>query len=184
MGIPLTGLKVQQFIVHEIPRRAPGSTTNPPPTLSSAPSSLTAALRAFFETKIGQAASSSACFRVEFDPEADSPVPEMIRFWFADTSNLVASSQDMAKHLVDAQNAVNSEGLLAAVPFEHGSIQCLALLKLENEDGVRVRRSGPAGSQRLDLELIDDLLLTRKTRTFKQAVIMRIADGEYHVWGC
>ena len=182
MGIPLTGLKVQQFIVHEIPRRTPGSNANPQPNLSSAPSTLTDRLRDFFETKIGEAASSSACFRVEFEPDAESPVPDIVRSWFGTTSDLVTSSQDMARHLVAAQNAVNSEGLLAAVPFDHGMLRCLALLKLENEDGVRVRRHGPAGSQRLDLELIDDLLLTRKTRTFKQAVIMRIAKDEYAVW--
>ena len=182
MGIPLTGLKVQQFIVHEIPRQPRASSTTAQPNLSSAPSVLTDRLRAFFERKIGEAASSSACFRVEFDPVATSPVPDIIRAWFEDTGDLVASSQEMARHLAKKQNAVNSEGLLAAVPFEHGSLQCLALLKLENEDGVRVRRSGSAESQRLDLELIDDLLLTRKTRTFKQAVIMQLPGEEYSVW--
>lgn len=182
MPIVLTGLALSDAIVHRVPKVISGQ-TRPSPALSHSPSLLNDELCGFFERKIERATSDRNCYQVEFDPNlGEHKARAAVTSWFAGELDLVTMSQALAWQLMDAETASTSEGLLAAVPFVHGSVRCLAILKLENENGVRVQVSGEGDAQRLDLELVEDLLMTQRNRTFKLAVIVNDGEDSFSVW--
>lgn len=175
--IPLSGLKVKEVIVHEIPKGRAGE-DSPDPLLSATSSPLTLGIRHFFERKIAETAGHKGCLGVQFDPDTQSSTPQLVEGLLSGACGLVETSQELAKNLAKIQTAVNSEGLLACVTFDHGSVASVAMMKLENEAGVRLVREHEGEERELRLELIEDLLLTEKTRVFKLAVFLRISSDE------
>lgn len=170
----LARLHADRVIVHEVPRRS-AREGGDPPTLSEVDSRLTPVLRNYFREKIAVSINQAA-YDAVFDPDTTSPVPDLIRpLLLQQGGDFVTASQRMAQHLYGCQGGISPPGLLVVVSGNIADDPCLAVLKLEKEEGVRVNRAERDGRQTFVIELVPDLMLTRATKVFKVGVFLR--DG-------
>lgn len=79
-------------------------------------------------------------------------------------------SQDAARHLYAVQGGSNSEGLLVVCGVTVEGRTGVALMKLEEEEGVQVEQSTVSGKPTLSVTVLDNLMLTDNTRVFKAGV--------------
>jgi hypothetical protein len=160
-------LTIKRIIIHEVPRHFRRDTGSSP-TYSEVESPLDADLRMFFREKIIETVGSSSAFDVIFDTATSSPVPLFVRELFAgDGANFVELSKKIAKHLHDAQGGVSPGGLVTIIDCSLGVKPAVGILKLEKEEGVRLRETIQEGLRTFDVSYIRDLILTRKTKLFK-----------------
>lgn len=172
----LRNLQVNELIVHDIPfklsQRVLREIPNTPalqPIFSQIASPVNTEIISFFHDRITGTIGSTAAVDIIFDPLRESPVKILINEYFSGNENRrIPITQQIAQHLFDTQNAQNSSGLLLFVRCTLGEHTVLALLKVEREEGVRVRQQIiQNGLMTFDVEHIRDLMLTKKTRLFK-----------------
>jgi hypothetical protein len=171
MAIDLGRLQVDRLIVHEIPDR-PVRAKAQEPVLSEIESPLTSALRNYFHERISTSLSEAA-FEVVFDPSSPSPVPGLVLAFVTGTADdFVAMSQAVARHLYATQTGANPPGLLILADLSYSQRRALAILKLEKEQGVRVRHATHNQKQTFSVEHLKDLMLTQRTRVFKAGLFV------------
>jgi nucleoid-associated protein YejK len=166
MAVDLGRLQVKRVIVHEIPDR-PVRGPAKPPILSEIESPLNTELRNYFRERIATSLSEMA-YEVIFDGASTSPVPGLVFAFLNGTgSDFVQMSQDIARHLYTSHTGVNPPGLLIVIELSYGQRDALAILKLEKEQGVRVRQTTHNHKPTFNIEHLRDLMLTERTRVFK-----------------
>jgi hypothetical protein len=166
MAIDLGKVQVQRLIVHEVPDR-PVSGAQRRPTLSDIESPLTTDLKNYFRERISDSLDRAA-FEVRFDPASPSPVPPLVQGFLDGTQpDFVDMSKKIASHLYASQTGVNPPGLLVVLELSYNAKPALAILKLEKEQGVRVRQSTHQNKRTFDIEHLRDLILSERTRVFK-----------------
>jgi hypothetical protein len=144
--------------------------TRAAPILSQVESALDQDLRNYFQRRITDALSKGS-FGVVLDDQAPSPVPALITDFFGPSiTGFVAASQEMAKHLVQCQTGINPEGLLVVASCKMGSKNALAVLKLEKEAGVELTPTQIGGLTTFNMEHLQNLMLTARTRVYKIAL--------------
>ena len=112
-----------------------------------------------------------------FDPDAASPIPSLVKQHLDGASaELLVASQTMARQLYSSQTRQNSAGLLIVSSVVVSSGPGLAILKLEHEDGIRVRRNSDESHLALDIEYISELVMTSQTKVFKAGLFYPSAD--------
>jgi hypothetical protein len=167
---------VDQIVVHDVPR----NNTNTTPediAYSDAPSPLNAELRNFFKEKTTQSLGRHG-YGVEHDPDQKSPVPGLIEAVMKDPAQLIVASRDIARHLYDSQPAVSNPGLLVALLGRAETAACLAILKLEREDAIRVEETTlPDGGKTFSVAHLRDLMLGKHTRLFKASAFRMPGSG-------
>ncbi len=172
MRYDLGQLRVDKLIVHELPRHL-ASGAGGQPILSDIESPLTQEVKNFFREKIARTLGTEA-YDVEFDPDTTSPVPGLVADNLEDSRrDFVVMSQEMARHLYQCQGGVNPEGLLTVVQVRIEDHPGLCILKLEKEEGARVRQQTSDGKTTFSVQHIRDLMLTGKTRVFKIGLFVR-----------
>ncbi len=164
-------LTIDRAIIHEITDRSLAPPAPPELLLSNALSPLDGDLRGYFQARITESLVRAA-FPVVADPDRSSPTPDLVYTHVHDGgADLVASSQAMARHLFDAQQAVRSSpGLLVVATGMLDTGPCLAILKLQKHEGLNLERVGDAGAETYSLEHLRRLMLTNETRVFKVAL--------------
>jgi hypothetical protein len=166
---------VESLIVHDVPRRRVHGASEEP-TLSDAENDLNTDLRNFFKERITTTLSSAA-FDVIFDRASTSPIPDLVQTYLGNLdAGYVDTSKEMANHLYNSQTAVNSPGRLTVVSGTIEDRPCIAILKLEKEEGVRVRYSTARGLTTFNIEHLRELMLTEATKVFK-AALFRQTNG-------
>lgn len=147
--------------------------------LSNAQSPLDDDLRGYFKERIVDSLKLAA-FPVRAKEERSSPTPELVHLYLTDpTSDFVALSQEMAKHLFAAQRRVRSSpGLLVVVAGRVDSGPAMVLLKLQKQQGLNLERTGPKGAETYNLDHLRRLMLTDETRVYKIALFE--GDGVVH----
>ncbi|HEY5941266.1 MAG TPA: nucleoid-associated protein [Solirubrobacterales bacterium] len=158
----------RKVVIHEIPQRFVGG-VNQQLDLSGVAEKLTGQLRPFFDRKL-KASLSAHGFDVARDPAGQSTIPDRIVEILQDPKALVSASQQMAEHLHAVQTGVNSAGLLCVATGTCGSRPAVAVLKLERDEGARLRRRGKGSQRSLAMTYLDDLMVTGKTRILKASV--------------
>jgi hypothetical protein len=134
-------------------------------------------LTKYFQSKITERLTEKG-LEVVSSSEYDSPVPEAVLVIQADSGALVSESQRIATHLDSVQAPkVNSSGLLAVATGQVRGAECVAIVKLERERGVRFAIRTVDGRNTVDLELLRNLTLTDKTKVYKTALLARSGDG-------
>jgi hypothetical protein len=171
MNIDLGRLTVEHLIVHEVPSRQARS-ENPEPVFSEIESPLTQELKNYFRERI-VASLTTAAYEVAFDSDSGSPVPRLVTEHLADGRSFVAKSVAIAQHLYQTQTGVNPPGLLVVARVLVQGRRALAILKLEKEQGVRVRQSRVEQKRTFSIEHLRDLMLTEKTRVFKIGLFIK-----------
>jgi 37-kD nucleoid-associated bacterial protein len=172
-------LDVQLVIVHEVPVHDDGMS----PLLSEVESDLTPDVQGYFRDKIKGSLRETA-YPVVFDPDARSPVPDLVRTHLSsDGDNFVLMSQEAARHLFGVQTRRNPGGLLVVVSGQLGAAPCLAILKLEKEQGVRLREETRDGKRTFNLQHLRDLVLSERARVFKVGLFLPDRDSPDGVAG-
>lgn len=179
--VDLGQITIEHAIVHEIPRHLAGKSEGGP-ILSEVQTDLSKDLRNFFRERISSSLGIAA-YEVEFDPKTTSPMPELIRKDIASKGQLVADSHEMAKHLYLSQGGPSPEGLLTILRGKVGTQRALAILKLEKEEGARVRYETKQGKLSLSVDHVRDLMLTQKTKVFKVGLFVRREAAEEEMVG-
>ena len=179
----LTFLKIDRLIIHELPNRDRGTTG----VVSDDVSPLPKGVRHFFEERIRFALTYSG-IPVEFQANPSSPVPGLVGDSLSvrtlTPKAFVAASQKVARHLFEITTGVHSEGLICVVYGSLQSARAMALVKLENEEGLRAKLKGSAGNQRFEIEVVPDLMLTQHTRVFKVALFEQTTTGTVEALAC
>jgi hypothetical protein len=164
---------LSSLIVHDVPRRAADAGV----VLSDVESGLDQSLRNFFRERMIRSLKNQA-FEVECDPDATSPVPQLVSTLLPDSTVLVAQSQEIARHLWACQTAVNSPGLVVVSVGTVDGVPCVGILKLEREDALRVEQVSTSGGTTFDLRYLQDLMLGKNTRVFKAALFTTVDGGD------
>jgi hypothetical protein len=160
------GFSVQSVMVHDVPAQR----SNQDIVLTDGPITLDDDLRGYFAEKI----ISSLVIRgldVVADANGDPTVRAAAIRVIEDASSLPDQSQVIARKLDDIQDARNPAGLVAVVAGVLDGARSVAILKLEREEGLRVRIRTVAGQRTIDMEHLRDLTLTDKTKVFKTALL-------------
>lgn len=165
------------LIVHEIPKRRASDQPLGDLDLSEAAAAANDELRNFFKERITDTLTKHG-HDVQFDPNQASPVPDLIMSQLDGTGGFVEMSQEAARHLYLQQNAVQPVGLLTVAIGTLEQRPAIALLKVEKQEGVRVRRDvTDEGKSTLNPEHLRELMLTERTRVFKAGVFYRDQEG-------
>ncbi|MCD4713820.1 MAG: nucleoid-associated protein, partial [Clostridiales bacterium] len=132
-------------------------------------------LRSFFKDKLSTSVGSSNSFDIEYS-DVDGLVPTQLEAYFNDDTREITASQEIAKQLHKMQTAKNPGGLMLFVfcRLEHEKV--IAILKVEREEGVQISKENTSdGHIRFNMEHIENLMLTKKTKLFKIALFYK--DG-------
>jgi hypothetical protein len=163
-------LHINEAIIHEITDRVLAPPTPPDLILSNALSPLDEDLRGYFQSRIAESLKLAA-YPVVADPERTAPTPELVHELFSGGGHFVDISQALARHLFNAQqNVRSSPGLLVVATGFLDSGACLAVLKLQRQEGVNLERTGSSGAETYSLEHLRRLMLTNDTKVFKVAL--------------
>jgi nucleoid-associated protein YejK len=175
----LSDLYIHSVIVHDVPRRLGKAEDGL--VLSDVESDIDQELKNFFRERINRSLQTKA-YRVEEDPESPSPVPRHVRGAICNPKGFVAASRAIASHLWASQTGVNPGGLLVVALGVEKNAPCLAVIKLEREDALRIEPVGSKGSKTFDISHLKDLMLGESTRVFK-AALMFLSDDQRQIHG-
>ncbi len=183
----LATLTIRQVIFHDVPHNPKGQTA--PPILADDVTDLDPQRKGHLRNKLIQVLGSKHAYPIVFDIETRSPVPEQVRAFTlqdADVDQFVAMSQVLAKYLSELQHGAISSGLLCAMDVSCGGLAGIVLMKLEREEGAQLELTDHAGKKAFDLDMLDNLVLTRGTKLFKAALFLRTGsdDGDFRSTAC
>jgi hypothetical protein len=179
-NVSLIQLRIRRIIFHDVPHRRRGS-DDPGPALSEIESSIDQQFASFIKDRIVTNVQSSHAFDVTFDPESQTPLPDMIRTLTTPSGRdqFVGISQKMAVHLFNMQDGTNPAGLLAVVDVTIGGHPALGIIKIEREEGGRlIPDVSTDGKKTFSTTVLNDLILTEGTKFFKNALFIRTGTGE------
>lgn len=167
---------VDEVIVHEIPQAKAGE-KDEHLELSEGPAPVQKNELNFFRERVTQSISSHGVAS-QFLNETESPVPEVVLALLQDVGDLVSQSQRVARHLYRQQPGNSPEGLLTALIGTVDTRPAVAIMKLQKQTGLRVQQARTAeGARTLSVKILNELMLTEKTRVFKVGVFARDSNG-------
>jgi hypothetical protein len=166
----LQTITVEKIIVHDIPHHKK-SEVSVTPNYSEKESGITDGLRLFFKDKVVQALGSDRSFKICFDDESTSTVSwlvsDMLKSGCAD---IVTTSKAIAKQLFDVQVGNNAAGILVVIFGKVNTKNTCMILKLERDKGAQLTLDPRTHSY--NIEEVQDLMLTQKTKIFKVALFV------------
>lgn len=181
----LSSLVVDNLIVHDVPKKFSKKFVYENPEidaediiLSEVPTEFDSELTRFFHDRITGTIGTSNAFEIELDPLNDtSNTQSAIKEYFEigtkigfplDESDYIRITQKIAVELHDVQTAKNPGGMLLFIPCHSNQKHGLAILKVEREEGVSIKRDyDNQGKTTFSAQHIKDLMLTKNTRLFK-----------------
>jgi hypothetical protein len=150
--VELDAFLVGSVVVHDVPRTGADQQL----ILTDEPIALDEDLRNYFAGKI-IASLGARGLDVVADLTADSSVRVATAKILGSPDTLVGASQDIARRL---QGTLTDQA-------------CVAVLKLEREEGLRVIVRTTGGRRTIDMQHLRDLTLTDKTKVFKTALLLQ-----------
>jgi hypothetical protein len=163
----LNSFRLTTLVVHDVPQpdEVRGALV-----LTDAEIPLDAQLRGYFERKITQSLVNRGLEAIA-DPNESATVRNGIAAILATHTDLVAVSKTFAEHLDRSQTKRNPAGLLAVGIGRVDEGDVVAVLKLEREQGLRLRINIVGDHTEVDLQFLRDLTLTDKTKIFKTSLL-------------
>jgi hypothetical protein len=163
--------QLSSLVVHDVPQ--PGADGGL--ILTDAPVPLDEQLSSYFQSKITQSLKQHGLEAIA-DQTASPIVRDGVRQVLANDDQLVAISHTIAGHLDNSQTRRNSSGLLAVGIGTVDEGDVVAVMKLEREQGVRLRIERVGAGATVNLQFLRDLTLTDKTKVFK-ASLLRLEEA-------
>lgn len=169
-SIDLSSISIERLIIHDIPKRLKRDETIKP--LYSEQESVTSdGMRLFFKGKIIEALNNKKAFKICIDPENPSIVPSWVKAIISDDDDVfIDHSKRMADKLLEAQDGVNAAGILLVIICKIAQEKACVIMKLERDRGVQLKLNEETKS--FDLQDVENLMLTQKTRIFKVALLL------------
>lgn len=162
-------ITVRRLIAHEVPRPLQGQDAVEP-QLSEAIPDLPQRTLDFFGRRLIRSFADRGQ-SIEVDPRLEDPrLPGILRELLAEESpDLLDPSQRAARYLLEVQpgSPYEQQSLFVMAIVVANGRRSIALMKLEREVGVHVQQRQIDGKSVLDVEVLEDLMLTDKTRVFK-----------------
>ena len=184
-------LSFTRFAMHRVPKRPEDKDAAGRPELSDLESPHDAEIDSFFRRKVTGALGRQS---LDIEPLGDRDEDQdegngegddagdgdgnitgagAVGTILADNDQFMPQSRELATVLYEKQDRRNPDGILVVALGEIDAKPCVAILKLEHEEGVRADLEGPTGQRAFTIKVLHDLLLTDKTRLFKAAVFRR-----------
>jgi len=177
-GFDTSTLEIQSIIVHTIPKHKKGD-LSVLPKYSENVCALTEGLKAFFKDKIVSALDSENAFRIDYDTESTSPIQSLMTDLVGVNSDgLVENSKKIAGHLFQIQAGQNNSGILVIIEGKVNNKPACIILKLEMDNGAQLILDAIRNAY--DIKEIEDLMLTRKTKVYKVALLVNKSDHGVH----
>jgi hypothetical protein len=173
-------IAVQEFIAHQVPRRRRSESGREPKFSQAVPDRNDRNLD-FFTRRLKRTLQQRGQ-PVETDPRIqDALVPAQLKAYLQDGGDIVGVSQKVATHLCETQPGSHHEreSLFVATRLSIAGQLGLAVMKLEEEEGVHFTTKTVRGKTVLDVELYDNLTLTDNTRVFKAGAFWIDRGGVY-----
>lgn len=166
----MPGIQLKELAIHVVLRQLRG--THLSPKLSQGLTPLDRETSQFLESKFVQAFDEANDI-VRMD-NPSSPTPDLIHRYHTGEIPLLELSQALGDRLQIAQTGATSDGLLLVGHALRDSEDVLVVAKMEHERGARAEPVvNSRGESVYQIELLNDLFLTAKTRVFKVAVFDR-----------
>jgi 37-kD nucleoid-associated bacterial protein len=173
----LDSLHLQSLVVHDVPQP---DEERQGLILTDTEVPLDAQLRRYFERKITQSLRSRG-LEVISDPNGSEVARDGVSAILAEEAQLVPISKTLAEHLDRSQTKRNPAGLLAVGTGTVDEGDIVAVLKLEREQGLRLRIEVVGDHTEVDLQFLRDLTLTDKTKIFKTSLLRLDHAGEAQI---
>lgn len=168
MAIEVSRINLGRIIFHYVPS-GPTDVAHQL-VLSRIESPLNNQARNYFRQKL-VATLANGAYPVLFDTQSASVVPgTVLNITAAGSQHFVGDSQIMARHLYEIQNMNNGRGVFAVAEVDCSGLKAVAVVKLENGEGARALPTSYRGEPTFDVEHLQNLMLTDKTRIFKAAL--------------
>jgi hypothetical protein len=166
--IDYSQLIIEKLIIHEIPKRKKDEVGSP--CYSENESTITDGLKTFFQDKVKSALNSDQAFKVCFRDETLSSVPNCVRNLLESDDDFINLSKNIATNLFEVQKGCNSAGILLIIKGLIAIHHVCVILKLERDNGAQLVLDPM--TRTFNVEEVTDLMLTRKTKVFKVALIV------------
>lgn len=172
-------LSIARVIFHRVPQPQGSPATGL--QLSDAESPVEPEHICYLEERMKSSLTSIYSWEVRLDLSSRSPIPRLIEAYLRNPSqdSFIHISQECARHLYSCQDRRNTEGMLCAVDCTFDGCQAFALVKFESEDGIRAHAKNLNGKLVFVVEMLRDLLATKKARVLKVGLFW-LKDGEIH----
>lgn len=161
-------LVIDKLIIHDVPKRKK-SEVGGSPIHSENESTITDGLRSFFQDKIKAALHSEQSLKVCFKEETNSSVPQCVQEIISSDDDFVNQSKDIATNLYNIQKGNNAAGILLVLKGHISNLPICVILKLERDNGAQLVLD--TITQTYNVEEVHDLMLTKKTKIFKVALL-------------
>jgi hypothetical protein len=178
----IRALEVRRLILHDVVKREDGAEFDAPPV--DLESDLPEEVATIITNKLVRALTSRHAYELEFDMEAPSPVPAMIKDYTLQpqTGQFADYAQEIARVLSESQHAGSvRSGVLAVIDGVMDGQRCLVLAKLERESGLRLETVSRNGRRAYALEAVRNLVMTETTKLWKCAIFVRYGEEEDQV---
>lgn len=170
----LDSFRLTSLVVHDVPQP---DEDREGLILTDSEIPLDAQLRGYFERKIVQSLTNRG-LEVIADPNETAIVRDGVGLILDNHAELVPVSKTFAEHLDRSQTKRNPAGLLAIGIGRVDKGDVVAVLKLEREQGLRLRIDVVGDHAEVDLQFLRDLTLTDKTKIFKTTLLRLERPGE------
>jgi hypothetical protein len=187
VGADLARLRIVRMIFHDVPNRPRGIETAP--ILADLETPLDARRAKIIYTRLTQVIGSKHAYSIRFSPAPATLVPSEMRTFTREareSEEFVQMSRRLAGYLFAQHNGATSPGLLCVTAVTAGAKTGVAILKLERQEGAEIKFRGEEGSRVVDMDVLENLILTDKTRLFKSALFLRngLGDDDFDLGAC
>lgn len=164
-----------EVIMHPIPKGAALPDAPDPILYSEAPITMTPDDRAFIQRRLRHSLGGYARAVVE-DDEIESGLPDLVKSLLTSSDLLVEHSCSIARELHRQQKWVSPGGLVMTLVGVAGQARCVAIAKMEHQEGMRVEQYiNDEGQRTFKAEHLRDLILGDGTRVFKIGIFLASA---------
>jgi hypothetical protein len=183
----LARLKINRIIFHDVPNRPKILETKV--ILADLETKIDIGKAKILYDRITQVLGSKHAYTMHFSPTPATKVPDEVRKYTSKghtSEEFVAMSRELANYLFAQHTGATSPGLLCVMDVTVGTKRGLAILKLERQEGAEIKFSGEEGKRIFDFDVLENLILTDKTRLFKSALFVRhgAGDDDFDSHGC
>jgi hypothetical protein len=178
-GDDLAKLKIKRAIFHDVPNRPKIIETKV--VLADLETKIDASKAKILYDRITQVLGSKQAYSMQFSAAPATKVPDEVRAFTRNehtSEQFVAMSRELAQYLFAQHTGATSPGLLCVMEVTVGPKRGLVLLKLERQAGAEIKFTGEEGERVFDFDVLENLILTDKTRLFKSALFLRTGPGD------
>ena len=170
--IDYSQLIIERLIIQDVPRHKKNEEGTP--IFSENEGTITDGLKLFFQDKVKAALNSDQAFKVCLRDETDSSVPRCVRTILNSDDEFIESSKEIATNLFNFQKGSNSAGILLIIKARIINHHVCVILKLERDNGAQLVLDHT--TRTFNVEEVRDLMLTKKTKVFKVALLVNRDD--------